>query len=67
MKDSGLWEYVIQEANNEVEDRAEIGKYGAENGNAEAVCKYGFGESTVHLFKTKYLAVLHAQMKNKDS
>lgn len=48
------------------DDRAEIGKYAAENGNAAAVRKYGVGESTTRLFKTKYLTVLRAQMKNGD-
>ena len=49
------------------EDRAQIGKYAAENGNAAAVRKYGVGESIARLFKTKYLAALRAQMKNGDS
>ena len=49
------------------EDRAQIGKYAAENGNAAVVRKYGVGESTARLFKTKYLAALCAQMKNGDS
>ena len=51
----------------EAKDRAEIGKYAAENGNAAAVHKYGIGESTTRLFKTKYLAALSTQMKNGDS
>ena len=41
------------------EDRAAIGKYAAENGNAAAVKKFktvhSIGESTVCLFKKKYL------------
>ena len=48
-------------------DRAQIGKYATENGNAAAVCKYDTGESTAHMFKTKYLAALRAQMNNGDS
>ena len=49
------------------EDRAQIGKYAAENGNAAAVRKYGVGESTARLFKKKYLAALRAQMSSGDS
>ena len=51
----------------EAKDRAQIGKYAAENGNAAAVHKYGVGESTARLFKTKFLAALSAQMKKGDS
>ena len=40
------------------EDRAEIGKYAAENGNTRASKKYCVAESTVRLFKSKYLAAL---------
>ena len=42
------------------EQRAAIGKYAAENGNAAAIKKFKgdfdrkLGESTVHLFKQKY-------------
>ena len=51
----------------EAKDRAQIGKYAAENGNAAAVHKYSVGESTACLFKTEYLAALSAQMKKGDS
>ena len=41
------------------EDQAKIGRYAAENGNAAAVRKFmvshSIGESTVWLFKTRYL------------
>ena len=33
-------------------ERAAIGKYAAENGNAKTSRKYGVGESTVRLFKS---------------
>lgn len=46
------------------ENRAEIGKYATEHGNARAVVlKYGVGDSTVRLFKSKYFILtlyLHA-------
>ena len=47
------------------EDTVQIGKYAAENGNAAAVRKYGVGESTARLFKTKYLAALRACSNEK--
>ena len=46
------------------EQRATIGQYAAENGNAAAVKKFkgdfdnGLGEGTVRLFKKRYLAEL---------
>ena len=43
------------------EDRAEIGRYAANNGNAEAVRKYSVRESTARLFKMKNLTALRAQ------
>ena len=43
------------------EDRTEIRRYAANNGNTAAVRKYSVGESTACLFKTKYLAALCAQ------
>ena len=50
------------------ENRAAIGKYAAQNGNAAAVRKYKFthsiGESTVRLFKKRYLEELK---KNKTT
>ena len=48
------------------EDRAEIGKYASECGNAAAVRKYNVGESTVRLFKKKYLEALHIRVRNGD-
>ena len=47
------------------EERAKIGGYAAENGNSAALKKYrcdipDLGESTVRLFKEKYLSLLHA-------
>ena len=41
------------------EDRAEIGRFAADNGNAAAVRKYSVGENTARLLK--YLATLRAQ------
>ena len=49
------------------EDRADIGRYAAENGNAATVRKYGVGESMVRLFKKKYLDELRARVKKQDS
>ena len=51
------------------EHRATIGQYAAENGNAAAVKKFkgdfdhGLGESTVRLFKKRYLAELRRATK----
>ena len=51
------------------EDCAQIGKYAAENGNSTVVKKYKgthhIGESTVRLFKKKYLAEVNLQRKEK--
>lgn len=41
------------------EERYKIGKYAAENGNNWAAKKFSVGESTVRLFKKKYLQHLH--------
>jgi hypothetical protein len=49
------------------EDRAEIGKFAVENGNAGAVRKYSVGESTVRLFKKKYLAALRDRVNKGDN
>ena len=48
------------------EDRAAIGRYASENGNAAAVKKFrathNIGESTVRSFKKKYLVELKRQV-----
>ena len=46
-----------------LEDRADIGRYAAENGNAATVRQYGVGKSMVRLFQKKYFAELRACVK----
>ena len=52
------------------EDRARIGKYASENGNAAAVKKFKatheLGESTVRLFKKKYLEEIKKRENPED-
>lgn len=48
------------------EERYKIGKYAAENGNSWAVRKFDVGESTVRLFKKKYLQSLRSRPATEE-
>ena len=50
-----------------IEDRVDIGRYTAENENSAVVRNYSVGESTMCLFKKKYLTELRARVKNRGS
>ena len=54
------------------EDRAAIGRHAAENSNVSALKKFrssfpDLGESTVHLFKRKYLETMKQRAAQGDS
>ena len=55
---------AIEKVTQGSQDRAEIGRYGTENGNRAAQkhfkSEFDIGESTARLFKMKYIAAVNA-------